>query len=184
MLDSFEILTTSGVVLWSKTYSPVSHSIINGFIKEVFIEEKAGAAAARGQDGPVSSNPAFKKEKYTLKWTSVKELGLIFVVMFAQSSLEYGLTQVPGRLPITTAPYVDRQIAGEHQGHLRRPVPRSAAETTYQCSGVRFRWLLRTANSRVGGIYRAASSKRTRFQSRRSDGTIGRRNRSNIREHA
>ena len=80
MLDSFEILTTSGVVLWSKSYVPVSNSIINGFIRDVFIEEKVLAGANAADDVSAARNPAFKREKYTLKWTSVKDLGLIFVV--------------------------------------------------------------------------------------------------------
>ena len=37
MLDTFEILTTSGVVLWSRTYAPVNPSVINNFIADVFI---------------------------------------------------------------------------------------------------------------------------------------------------
>ena len=80
MLDSFEILTTSGVVLWSKSYVPVSNSIINGFIKDVFIEEKVLPNTNVADDATPAKNPAYKKERYTLKWTSVKDLGLIFVV--------------------------------------------------------------------------------------------------------
>jgi signal recognition particle receptor subunit alpha len=66
MLDSFEILTTSGVVLWSKSYAPTSPSIINSLITNVFIEERTLPGAGIADD--------------TLKWTTVKELGLIFVV--------------------------------------------------------------------------------------------------------
>lgn len=80
MLDSFEILTTSGVVLWSKSYAPVSSSIINGFIKDVFIEEKVLPGASVADDASAAQNPTYKKEQYTLKWASVKDLGLIFVV--------------------------------------------------------------------------------------------------------
>lgn len=80
MLDSFEILTTSGVVLWSKSYAPLSANLINGFIKEVFIEEKAAAGAVKGIDGSSSQNPTYQREKYSLKWTTAKDLGLIFVV--------------------------------------------------------------------------------------------------------
>lgn len=80
MLDGFEILTTSGVVLWSKSYAPVSSSIINGFIREVFIEEKVLPGARVADDASATQNPAYKKDKYTLKWASVKDLGLIFVV--------------------------------------------------------------------------------------------------------
>lgn len=84
MLDGFEILTTSGVVLWSKSYAPVSSSIINGFIKDVFIEEKVLPGASAADDTSVTQNPLYKRDQYTLKWASVKDLGLIFVVRFAQ----------------------------------------------------------------------------------------------------
>lgn len=80
MLDGFEILTTSGVVIWSKSYAPVSNSIINGFIKEVFIEEKVLPGATVADDASATQNPTYKKDQYTLRWTSVKDLGLIFVV--------------------------------------------------------------------------------------------------------
>lgn len=80
MLDSFEILTTSGVVLWSRSYAPVSASVINGLIKDVFIEEKVLPSANVGDDTSAARNPAYKKDQYSLKWTSVKDLGLIFVV--------------------------------------------------------------------------------------------------------
>ncbi|CAF9912095.1 MAG: hypothetical protein HETSPECPRED_000829 [Heterodermia speciosa] len=82
MLDSFEILTTSGVVLWSKSYVPVSNSVINGFIKDVFIEEKVLPGANVADDATAAKNPAYRKERYTLKWTSVKDLGLIFVAVY------------------------------------------------------------------------------------------------------
>lgn len=72
MLDAFEIVTTSGVVLWSRSYAPVSSHIVNSLISEVFIEEKVVPTEG------VSN--AFKKEKYTLKWRRAKDLGLIFVV--------------------------------------------------------------------------------------------------------
>ena len=84
MLDSFEILTTSGVVLWSKAYAPVSSSIINGFIKDVFIEEKVLPGASVADDASAAQNPSYKRDQYTLKWTSVKDLGLIFVVCSVQ----------------------------------------------------------------------------------------------------
>ena len=80
MLDGFEILSTSGVVLWSKSYAPVSSSIVNGFIKDVFIEEKVTPAAGLSDDASAAKNPTYKKDQYTLRWASVKDLGLIFVV--------------------------------------------------------------------------------------------------------
>lgn len=82
MLDGFEILTTSGVVLWSKSYAPISSNIVNSFIKDVFIEEKILLGVDAGDHALASQNPAYRKEKYTVKWTGVKDLGLIFVVCF------------------------------------------------------------------------------------------------------
>ena len=76
MLEAFEILTTSGVVLWSKSYAPVGAHIVNSLINDVFIEEKVQFQAA------TNAAPSLKKEKYTLKWKRVKEFDLIFVVCF------------------------------------------------------------------------------------------------------
>ncbi|KAI0195842.1 signal recognition particle, alpha subunit, N-terminal-domain-containing protein [Xylaria flabelliformis] len=81
MLDTFEILTTSGVVLWSRTYAPISPAIVNHFISNVFIEEKAAAAGAK-DDQPTANNPPYKYDQHTLKWTFVKELGIIFVAVY------------------------------------------------------------------------------------------------------
>lgn len=75
MLEAFEILTTSGVVLWSKSYAPVGAHVINSLINDVFIEEKVVP-----QNAPSGSSPVYKKEKYTLKWRRSKESNLIFVV--------------------------------------------------------------------------------------------------------
>jgi signal recognition particle receptor subunit alpha len=79
MLDSFEILTTSGVVVWSRTYSAINPSIINNFIADTFIEEKSGAITLSDSKS-AAVNPAYKSDQHTLKWTLVKELGVIFVV--------------------------------------------------------------------------------------------------------
>ncbi|KAI1261567.1 SRP54-domain-containing protein [Xylariaceae sp. FL1019] len=81
MLDTFEILTTSGVVLWSRTYVPISPSIVNNFITDVFIEEKSASAAAR-DDQPTANNPPYRSDQHTVKWTFVKELGIIFVAVY------------------------------------------------------------------------------------------------------
>ncbi|KAJ6150953.1 Signal recognition particle receptor subunit alpha [Penicillium chermesinum] len=62
MLEAFEILTTSGVVLWSRSYAPQSSS---------------------------GASPTYKKEKYTLKWKRAKEFNLIFVAVY-QSLLHLG----------------------------------------------------------------------------------------------
>lgn len=81
MLDTFEIVTTAGVVLWSRTYASVNPSVINSFISDTFIEEKSGAAALRDSQS-AAVNPAYKTDTHTLKWTLSKELGVIFVVRF------------------------------------------------------------------------------------------------------
>lgn len=75
MLDSFEIITSSGVVLWSRSYAPVGVHVINSLINDVFIEEKFQQEAGSG-----AVAPRYRKEKYTLKWKRAKDLGLIFVV--------------------------------------------------------------------------------------------------------
>lgn len=100
MLDGFEILSTSGVVLWSKSYAPVSNSIINGFIKDVFIEEKVISSASLTEDASAAKNPIYKKDQYTLRWTSVKDLGLVFVVGICRSPKSeevLSLTRLPTR---------------------------------------------------------------------------------------
>ena len=56
MLDTFEIVTTSGVVLWSRTYTPTSPAIINGLIKNVFIEERTRAGGAGASDDISAAN--------------------------------------------------------------------------------------------------------------------------------
>ncbi|KAI2637598.1 SRP54-domain-containing protein [Hypomontagnella submonticulosa] len=81
MLDTFEILTTSGVVLWSRAYAPVNPSVINNFINDVFIEEKGAAAGAKDTQS-AAVNPPYKADQHTLKWTFSKELGIIFVAVY------------------------------------------------------------------------------------------------------
>lgn len=77
-LDSFEILTTSGILLWSKKYSPVNASVVNSFISDVLIEERVQ---------PGSDGKWHKKDSYTLKWTTSNDLGLIFIAVY-QSLLQ------------------------------------------------------------------------------------------------
>ncbi|KAK2608460.1 hypothetical protein QQS21_003030 [Conoideocrella luteorostrata] len=81
MLDTFEIITTSGVVLWSRTYTPLNSSIVNNFIADTFIEEKSGSSALRDSQS-AATNPAYKRDQHTLRWTVVKELGVIFVAVY------------------------------------------------------------------------------------------------------
>ncbi|PBP24727.1 signal sequence receptor alpha subunit [Diplocarpon rosae] len=82
MLDSFEILTTSGVVLWSKSYAPTSPAIVNSLITNVFIEERTLPGAGIADDISAANNPPYKYEQHTLKWTTVKELNIIFVAVY------------------------------------------------------------------------------------------------------
>ncbi|KAF8859357.1 SRP54-domain-containing protein [Acephala macrosclerotiorum] len=82
MLDSFEILTTSGVVLWSKKYAQTSPAIINSLITNVFIEERTLPGAGIADDVSAENNPPYKYDQHTCKWTTVKELGLIFVAVY------------------------------------------------------------------------------------------------------
>ncbi|KAA8909560.1 signal recognition particle, alpha subunit, N-terminal-domain-containing protein [Sphaerosporella brunnea] len=72
------ILTTSGILLWSKKYAPVNPSVVNSFISDVLIEERVQP----GTDGKY-----YKKDSYTLKWTTANDLGLIFIAVY-QSLLQ------------------------------------------------------------------------------------------------
>ncbi|KAL1843292.1 hypothetical protein VTJ49DRAFT_2401 [Mycothermus thermophilus] len=81
MLDAFEIISTSGVVLWSRTYAAVNPSVVNSFISDVFIEEKSAVAGAK--DGASAAvNPPYKHDQHSLRWTFSKELGIIFVAVY------------------------------------------------------------------------------------------------------
>lgn len=90
MLDVFEVLTTSGVVLWSKSYAPVGAHVINSLINDVFIEEKVRPQAAATA---ATAAAIYKKEKYTLKWKRVKDFNLIFVVCSGLSIIHQLLAQ-------------------------------------------------------------------------------------------
>lgn len=105
MLDTFEILTTSGIVLWSKSYANVSANIINSLITDVFIEDRGVLGAS--SDDSASIKPTYKKDHYTLKWTTARDLGLIFVVCMRraiftlQKELQLTLSVITGRLPVS-----------------------------------------------------------------------------------
>jgi len=79
MLDTFEIISTSGVVLWSRSYTLVNPSVINNFIVDVFIEEKGSTSGAK-ENASAANTPPYRADQHTLKWAFVKELGIIFVV--------------------------------------------------------------------------------------------------------
>ena len=75
MLDDFSIVTTSGIVLWRRSYTPVSTNVVNSLINDVFVEERQKSGAQE-----TAVNPPYKKDKYTVKWTAAKDVGLVFVV--------------------------------------------------------------------------------------------------------
>ncbi|KAK1092539.1 hypothetical protein LTR48_004145 [Friedmanniomyces endolithicus] len=58
MLDGFEILTTSGIVLWRRHYTPISSSLIDSLVRDVFIEEKQKSG------GGENSAPSYKKDRW------------------------------------------------------------------------------------------------------------------------
>jgi hypothetical protein len=121
MLDTFEILTTSGVVLWSKTYSSISPAIINSLITNVFIEERTLPGAGIADDISAANNPPYKYDQHTLKWTTVKELNIIFVVRFcrmAKTYLRVSKVTPPftnlgdlGCISFSASPILDRQAS-------------------------------------------------------------------------
>jgi hypothetical protein len=62
-------------VLWRRSYAPVSTNVVNSLINDVFVEERQKSGAQE-----TAVNPPYKKDKYTLKWTVAKDVGLVFVV--------------------------------------------------------------------------------------------------------
>ncbi|OAA61660.1 signal sequence receptor alpha [Niveomyces insectorum RCEF 264] len=90
MLDSFEIITTSGVVLWSRNYAFVSPTVVNKFINDVFIEENSNAvtkeelaaAAGNSNSSSSSSHAPFLTDQYAVQWALAKDLGVIFVAVY------------------------------------------------------------------------------------------------------
>lgn len=112
MLDTFQILTTSGVVLWSRSYAQINPAVVNSFIADVFIEEKLGLKDSHS----AATNPPFKSDHHTLKWTLAKDLGVIFVVNLASLSLALLLSVSfanssrphPGSLSLSPSPLMGR----------------------------------------------------------------------------
>lgn len=82
MLDQFEVLTSAGVVLWSRSYSTTPAALLNAFIRDVLIEENVSAEALKETDKP------YQRDGRTFRWTSVKELGLVFIV--GADSVQFG----------------------------------------------------------------------------------------------
>lgn len=103
MLDDFSIVTTSGIVLWRRSYAPVSTNVVNSLINDVFVEERQKSGTQE-----TAVNPPYKKDKYTLKWTAAKDVGLVFVVgksacdnVTARPEIDIGIA---GSVPESTSP--------------------------------------------------------------------------------
>lgn len=69
MINNFSIFTRSGLVLWSKSTSPIKGNPINSLIQNVFLEEK-------------SAQVSYQYENYILKWTFSNKFDLIFVAVY------------------------------------------------------------------------------------------------------
>jgi hypothetical protein len=100
MLDAFEIITTSGVVLWSKVYENVDSALINDFLRYAFIDERAASAASS----------TYRKDGKTIKWATAKDLGLIFVVCPGSDAGTMGHLDLIniGRVSVNSAHIMDR----------------------------------------------------------------------------
>ncbi|KAI9637116.1 putative signal recognition particle binding protein [Dioszegia hungarica] len=88
MLDHVSISHQSGLILWSRSFTPAFASLaqtpaspVNALVREVFIEGKV-----RGEDA------SFERDGYNVRWTMENGLGLVFVVVF------------PALLPLTYIP--------------------------------------------------------------------------------
>ncbi|KAF9108007.1 hypothetical protein BGX27_008518 [Mortierella sp. AM989] len=91
MLDFFTIATKGGLVLWSKAYGPTQSSPINSLIQEILIEER-------------SSTQVYFKDNYSIKWTFVNDLDLIFVAVYPKA---LGLTYIDTLLKATSTQFSD-----------------------------------------------------------------------------
>lgn len=77
MLDHFTILTTGGLVLWSKSFTP-SPSPFDALIREALIEERSSSSSSSSS----SSISKWDKDGFSLLWTLANELELVFVVAY------------------------------------------------------------------------------------------------------
>ncbi|OXG74702.1 signal recognition particle receptor subunit alpha [Cryptococcus neoformans var. grubii Br795] len=118
MLDHISISHQSGLVLWSRAFTPTFETLantpnspINALIKSTFIE---GKAMANGEE------QGLEKDGYSVRWSVDNGLGLVFVVVFPAL---LPLTYVPALLERTKAlflalfqPYVTSLIESLSSG--------------------------------------------------------------------
>ncbi|KAJ2904907.1 Signal recognition particle receptor subunit alpha-like protein [Zalerion maritima] len=77
MLDTVEIITEGGVVLWSRKNGEASDFVINSFINDTFLRETVPSYSESAADNaPVSVG------RHTLRFTHVRGFGLIFVAVY------------------------------------------------------------------------------------------------------
>ena len=69
MIDFFCIFTTTGLVLWSKTFCEVVGQPVNKLIKNVLLAER-------------TNEKQFFDGQYVLKWSLNNDLGVVFVVVY------------------------------------------------------------------------------------------------------
>ncbi|KDN53026.1 hypothetical protein K437DRAFT_135739 [Tilletiaria anomala UBC 951] len=76
MLDHFTIFTRTGVVLWSKSFTPTvaddldkPSNPIDSLIRETFVEER-------------TADRKYEKDGYTIRWSFANDLELIYVVVY------------------------------------------------------------------------------------------------------
>ncbi|EIW70063.1 hypothetical protein TREMEDRAFT_43682 [Tremella mesenterica DSM 1558] len=77
MLDHISISHQSGLVLWSKSFTPAFSTLvtstaspINALVREGFIENR------------LTEETGYEKDGYSVRWTMENGLGLVFVVVF------------------------------------------------------------------------------------------------------
>lgn len=78
MLDHFSILTRSGLVLWSKSFTPAiptattgtaANHPVDALIRSAFLEDRL-------------ASDRYEREGYTLQWTLANDVELVFIVVY------------------------------------------------------------------------------------------------------
>ncbi|KAK9447384.1 SRP54-type protein [Limtongia smithiae] len=88
MIDYFSVFTTGGIVLWQQVYQPVSATMLDALVTDAFIEDrKKKAKPAAPTDASAPSAASLTLDRYTIRWTTANDLGLIFVTVY-QSLLQ------------------------------------------------------------------------------------------------
>ena len=88
MLDHFTILTSGGLTLWSKSYTPVP-SPVNQLISSALIQERSTSTDSSEIARSVSK---WDKDGYTILYTLDNELDVVFIVAY-QRLLQLGYVE-------------------------------------------------------------------------------------------